>query len=133
MISHVFPFSRIRMPFHVFSALRVFTCFMFPCEFSYSARLFPFCSAQSLALSLSLSRSPWLSLSGCPWGRHLGRSRPFLRAPTFYTSGRHVDLHFAAPFPRQVLRQSAELNAFGGGCAAASRMTCYKSTSKVKN
>ena len=50
-----------------------------------------------------------------------------MRALVVYTFGRSVDLHFAAPLLLQIALGSVDLDAAGGGEAAASRIEIYRS------
>ena len=61
--------------------------------------------------------------------RALQKASP--KAAAFYTFGRGVILHFAAPLLLQIALGSVDLDAVGGGFAAANRIEIYRSKSNL--
>ena len=80
------------------------------------------------------TRLSWFS--ACTWDAHgirdcraLQKASP--KAAAFYTFGRGVILHFAAPLLLQIALGSVDLDAVGGGFAAANRIEIYRSKSNL--
>ena len=65
----------------------------------------------------------WAPPGVCSW-RGLEKGSP--KAVAFYTLGRGVNLHFAGPLLLQIAFASVDVDAAGGGFAAANHIEIYK-------